>query len=105
MVSALSKFFIPCGPLNDIPTVTKMDQVKSRNMFVDVPHHTIGNIPLTNTPIKLSRSPGGIKGTSPDMGQDTEDILKELLKLDQSEIEDLLQNEIVSNFRPPVDLG
>tara|TARA_Y100000817_G_scaffold231787_1_gene184196 strand:- start:93 stop:1331 length:1239 start_codon:yes stop_codon:yes gene_type:complete len=104
-VSALSKFGIPCGPLNDIPTVTKMDQVKSRNMFVDVPHHTIGNIPLTNTPIKLSRSPGGIKGTSPDMGQDTEDILKELLKLNQSEIEDLLQNEIVSNFRPSVDLG
>ena len=104
-VSALSKFGIPCGPLNDIPTVTKMDQVKSRNMFVDVPHHTIGNIPLTNTHIKLSRTPGCIKGTSPDMGQDTEDILKELLKLDQSEIEDLLQNEIVSNFRPPVDLG
>jgi CoA:oxalate CoA-transferase len=104
-IAALQQYGMPCGPLNDIPSAAAMPQVAAREMLVAVPHHTIGEIPLPNTPVKLSRTPGGIKGTSPDMGQDTREVMSELLGLDRDEIEALLAREVLREERAPVDLG
>jgi len=104
-VTALRQYGMPCGALNDIPTAAAMPQIAARETLVPVPHHTIGTIPLPNTPVKLSRTPGGIKGTSPDMGQDTRDVLSELLGLGNAEIEGLLEREILREERAPIDLG
>ena len=104
-IEALRPYGMPCGPLNDIPTAAAMPQLEVRETLVPVPHHTIGTIPLPNTPVKLSRTPGGIKGTSPDMGQDTRDVMTELLGLDNAAIDALLEREVLREERPPVDLG
>ena len=104
-IAALQQYGMPCGPLNDIPSAAAMPQVAAREMLVPVPHHTIGELPLPNTPVKLSRTPGGIKGTSPDMGQDTRAVMSELLGLDGDEIEGLLEREVLREERAPVDLG
>jgi CoA:oxalate CoA-transferase len=104
-ITALQQYGMPCGPLNDIPSAAAMPQVAAREMLVPVPHHTIGEMLLPNTPVKLSRTPGGIKGTSPDMGQDTREVMSELLGLDRDEIEALLAREVLHEERAPVDLG
>jgi CoA:oxalate CoA-transferase len=104
-IAALQQYGMPCGPLNDIPSAAAMPQVVAREMLVPVPHHTIGEMPLPSTPVKLSRTPGGIKGTSPDMGQDTRAVMSELLGLDRDEIEALLAREVLREEREPVDLG
>lgn len=82
-----------------------MPQVQGREMFVPVTHHTFGTVPLTNTPVKLSRTPGGLRGTSPDMGQHSREVLAELLRLDIAQLDDLVARQIVWEHRPEVELG
>jgi len=77
---------LPCGPLNNIAQAAALPQVKAREMLVEVEHRRIGRFPLPNTPVKLSRTPGGVRGPSPDLGQHTDDVLRELLGLPDEEI-------------------
>jgi CoA:oxalate CoA-transferase len=77
---------LPCGPLNNVAQAAALPQVKAREMLVEVEHRRIGRFPLPNTPVKLSRTPGGVGGPSPDLGQHTDDVLRELLGLPDEEI-------------------
>jgi crotonobetainyl-CoA:carnitine CoA-transferase CaiB-like acyl-CoA transferase len=77
---------LPCGPLNNIAQAAALPQVKARDMLVEVEHPRIGRFPLPNTPLKLSRTPGGVRGPSPGLGQHTDDVLRELLDLSDAEI-------------------
>jgi CoA:oxalate CoA-transferase len=86
---------LPCGPLNNIPQAAALPQVIARNMLVEVDHPQIGKIPLANTPVKLSRTPGGIKGTSPSLGQHTDETLRSLLGLSDEEIARLRESGVV----------
>ena len=101
----LTPYEIPCGPLNNIAEAAAQPQVEAREMLRPVGHHTLGTLPLVDTPIKLSRTPGGIRGTSPDMGQDSRDLLAGLLGLDGAAIEALVEREVVWDERPTPDLG
>ena len=104
-VERLTQYEIPCGPLNNIAEAAAQPQVQAREMLVPVEHHTLGTLPLVSTPVKLSRTPGGVRGTSPDMGQDSRALLAELLGLDAAAIEELVGRDVVWDERPPVDLG
>jgi CoA:oxalate CoA-transferase len=77
---------LPCGPLNNIAQAAALPQVKAREMLVEVEHPRIGRFPLPNTPVKLSRTPGGVWGPSPGLGQHTDEVLRELLGLSDAEI-------------------
>ena len=104
-VAGLDRFSIPCGPLNTIPEVAAMEQVAVREMLVDVPHHTFGNVKLTNSPLKLSRTPAGIRGTSPDMGEHSREVLREVLGIDEGTLERLVGTNVLWEERPEVELG
>jgi len=80
---------LPCGPLNNIAQAAQDPQVQARQMLVEVEHPKIGRFPLPNTPVKLSRTPGGVRGPSPDLGQHTDEVLSSLLGLSAAEIEAL----------------
>jgi CoA:oxalate CoA-transferase len=86
---------LPCGPLNNIAQAAAMPQVAARDMLVEVDHPQIGRLPLANTPVKLSRTPGGIKGTSPALGQHTDETLRALLGLSEEEIARLREAGVV----------
>ena len=77
---------LPCGPLNNVAEAAALPQVKAREMLVEVEHPRVGRFPLPNTPVKLSRTPGGVRGPSPLLGQDADEVLRELLGLDDAEI-------------------
>jgi CoA:oxalate CoA-transferase len=86
---------LPCGPLNNIPQAAALPQVQARDMLVEVDHAQIGRTPLANTPVKLSRTPGGIKGTSPALGQHTDETLRSLLGLSDEEIGGLRERAVI----------
>ena len=77
---------LPCGPLNNVAQAAALLQVKAREMLVEVEHPRIGRFPLPNTPVKLSRTPGGVRGPSPGLGQHTDEVLRELLGLPVAEL-------------------
>ena len=104
-VNALQKYGIPCGPLNNIAETSVMPQVAAREMLPEIDHKTFGATPLANTPIKMSRTPGGIKGTAPDMGEHSREVLSELLGMSEGQLADLISNQVVWEERPEVELG
>jgi CoA:oxalate CoA-transferase len=86
---------LPCGPLNDIPAAAENPQVKAREMLKDVPHPEGFSLRITDTPIKLSRTPGGIQGPPPVAGADTDDVLRAFLSLSDVEISMLREGRVV----------
>ena len=80
---------LPCGPLNNIAQAAEQPQVVARRMLVEVEHPRIGRLKLPDTPVKLSRTPGSIKGPSPALGQDTYEVLSSLLGLSAEEMAEL----------------
>jgi CoA:oxalate CoA-transferase len=92
---------IPCGPLNTVPQAVADPQVRHRGMIRDVTQRRAGTIPIANTPVRLSRSETGIKGPPPDLGQDTRDVLAELLGLSESEVTGLVERGVVATEGGP----
>ncbi|HEY96543.1 MAG TPA: CoA transferase, partial [Dehalococcoidia bacterium] len=94
-IRELAEVGIPCGPINNIAEVAADPQVEHRNMIVNVPHPKLGKVKMINTPVKLSRTPGSIEGPAPELGQDTREILAELLTLSDDEINELKESGII----------
>ena len=94
-LETLSALDIPCGPVQRIDEVAADPQVAHRGMVVEVPHPRLGTWRTVNSPIKLSRSPGEVRGIAPDMGQHTEEVLGALLDLTQEQVEELRQQGVV----------
>lgn len=103
---------LPCGPLNNIPQAVAQPQVVARDMLVELRHPRISR-PLTvaNTPVKLSRTPGGVRGLPPDVGEHTEQVLQSWLGLALDEVRRLERDGVVAQSTgeglrlPPEVLG
>ncbi len=91
----LSAVEIPCGPVNNIAQVAADPQIQHRGMITEVPHPRVGRHKITNTPVRLSRTPPKIEKSAPDLGQDTEDVLKGWLKMGYKEIGALKAEEVI----------
>ena len=69
---------LPCAPVNTVDRLVKDPHVLHREMIVDVDHPIAGKMKMMGNPIKLSDTPGEIKTAPPILGQNTEDVLKDL---------------------------
>jgi CoA:oxalate CoA-transferase len=86
---------LPCGPLNNIAQAAAHPQVQARQMLVEVEHTRIGSLTVANTPVKLSRTAGGITGPPPSLGQHTREVLSSLLGLSQAELDELVAAGVI----------
>ena len=86
---------IACGPVNSIDKVVADPQVQAREMIVDVPKDSHEPFRLINTPVKLSRTPGSVDRLSPELGEHTEEVLREELGYTMVQVEELKRQGIV----------
>ncbi len=86
---------IPCGPVNRIDQVLSDPQIQYRKALVDVPHARVGAIPVVNSPLRFSRTPVDQLGSAPDLGQQTEAILQNLLGYDTARLNHLRQSGVI----------
>lgn len=91
----LSDLDIPCGPINNIAEVASDPQTTVRGMITEVTHKKLGKVKVVNSPINLSRTPPQVEKAAPDLGQDTRDLLAELLGMSQGEINDLKKSGVI----------
>jgi len=68
----------PCGPINTIDRVFRDPQVRAREMQIQMNSPSYGALDLVASPMRLSASPVSYRRAPPSLGQDTQDILREL---------------------------
>ena len=76
-IDRLNAVGVPSGPINDMAAVFADPQVRARAMYVELPHPTLGTLKTTGIPLKLSASPGSIERLPPELGADTDAVLRE----------------------------
>ena len=86
---------VPCGPINSMESLFSDPQVIHRRMIEEVDHPTIGTLRLTGVPVKYSEANPRIRRPPPLLGEHTEEILRDILKLPDGEIERLREQHIV----------
>lgn len=94
-VDVLNEAGIPAGPVLDLSQVFSDPQVLARDMLVELEHPEIGVFRTTGLPIKLSRTPGSIRGAPPLQGEHTDEVLREA-GLSPEEIALLRERSIVA---------
>jgi formyl-CoA transferase len=77
-VEKLNKLEVPAGPIYNMAQVFADPQVQHLNMTATVSHPVLGDITIVNQPIKLSRTPAAVVKASPELGADTDVILREI---------------------------
>ena len=79
-IEVLRKIDVPAGPVNTIDQVFAMEQVKARQMKVEMPHEPTGQpLKMVGSPLKMSATPVSFRHAPPACGEHTEDVLREIL--------------------------
>ena len=76
-VDLLGPAGIAVGPVQDVSQVAVDPQLNFRGMFVQAEAPEAGPVTFTNTPVKHSRTPGGVRRGAPELGEHTDAVLAE----------------------------
>ncbi|MGH6913575.1 MAG: CaiB/BaiF CoA transferase family protein, partial [Geminicoccales bacterium] len=77
-IEILNAAGVPCGPINTIDQVFADPQVQHLGAATEVTHPKLGRYRLLAQAAKLTRTPAAVVAPTPDPGQHTEEILREL---------------------------
>jgi CoA:oxalate CoA-transferase len=69
---------VPCGRVADLRAVFSDPQVLAQEMLLEVEHPGRGSVRMTGFPVKLSATPCRVRRPAPELGADTDDVLREL---------------------------
>ncbi|WP_405534394.1 CoA transferase [Streptomyces sp. NBC_00075] len=70
---------VPAGAVQDGRELVEHDpQLRARGFYVRVEHPAAGSFLQEGVPIRLTRTPGGIRRPAPLLGADTEEVLREV---------------------------
>ena len=78
-------------------TLLEDPQLEARGFWEPVDHPAAGLIPHLSRPFKLSRTPGWTPRPAPMLGEHTEEVLRDVAGLSESEIADLAALGVTRN--------
>jgi len=93
-IEALNKIGVPCGPIYKMDEVFADPQVKHLSAAAEVNHPRLGRLRILNQAVKLSRTPATLKTATPEIGQHTDEVLREL-EYSDAEIAQLRKQGVV----------
>jgi len=95
-LTALNKARVPCGPINSFSKAISDDQVKNRNMIVEVEHPDGGGVEMPGNPIKMSITNTESFSPPPHLGQHTIEILSTWSHYTKKEVNDLIKKKVIA---------
>lgn len=87
-IEQLNRQGVPCGPVNDIPTVLQTPHVLARGMVQHIAHGAV-TVPQIGPVPKLSLTPAAISAPPPYLGEHTDQVLTEFLGLSGDQLSSL----------------
>ncbi|MEY3283157.1 MAG: hypothetical protein RIR86_1170 [Acidobacteriota bacterium] len=98
-IERLNAAGIPCALVRTFTEVLHDPQSAVRDMFPTLDHPRAGRHRVTGAPVKFSLSPGQHHLAAPLLGQQTRRVLKDLLHLEDPQLEDLFTSGVL--HEPP----
>jgi crotonobetainyl-CoA:carnitine CoA-transferase CaiB-like acyl-CoA transferase len=77
-LAELEQARIPAGPVPGLDSVLADPQVTARGLLRPIDFPWAESVPIADTPIRLSETPGSIRRRAPLPGEHTDEILREL---------------------------
>ena len=88
-VARFAEAGLPAGLINDLRQVFDDPQVRHREMAVEVDHPTAGRVRLPGIPVKFGSTPARVQGPPPNLGEHTDEVLREALGFSPTAIAEL----------------
>ncbi len=76
-LTSLEQKGVPCGPVCDMLQALSDPQTIAREMVVEVPHSSLGQVKTLGLPVKFSETPGQVRSGAPLFGEHSRQILSE----------------------------
>lgn len=94
-IDIFEEYGLPYSPLNTVDKVVEDDNINYRGMMEEVEQPGIGKVKIAGSPFKLSKTPAEVRSHAPKLGENTEEVLSNLLNYSDEEIENLKDDEVV----------
>jgi formyl-CoA transferase len=96
VVRALTTAGVPCGAVRSVTEALADPQLAARGMIVPLEHQVAGPVRVLGNPLKLSDTPVEIRTPPPALGQHTDAILRQDVRLSDAEIAELRRSGAVA---------
>jgi crotonobetainyl-CoA:carnitine CoA-transferase CaiB-like acyl-CoA transferase len=93
--AGMEKYDVPGGSVRRVSEALNSEDCKSRGMTVKVPHPEVGEIGLFRSPVRLSDTPVRAPTRPPQLGEHTDEVLRQCLKLDDKTLKQLRDRKII----------
>jgi CoA:oxalate CoA-transferase len=87
---------IPYSPVNNIKQISEDPHILYRKMLVEIDQPGVGKMRIAGSPIRLSETPGEVYAPAPRLGEHTEEVLSDLLKMTPHEIQALRAEGVIN---------
>ena len=77
-VETLNKAGVPCSGIPDLVDVFEDPQTRAQEMVIEVDHPGHGMIKEIGFPVRFDRTPCRVRRPAPELGQHTEEVLREI---------------------------
>jgi crotonobetainyl-CoA:carnitine CoA-transferase CaiB-like acyl-CoA transferase len=94
-IERLTAAGIPCGRINSVAQALSDPHTIAREMVRTVQHPTVGEVKMLGIPFRFSDTPAWGGRAPPTLGQHTEQVLRDLLKLSDTRIDELRAAKVI----------
>ena len=95
VLNIFSKEGITVGPVLDISEIIEHPYIHDREVLIDHFNKEYGNVLMHQAFPRLSKTPGKIRNSAPALGDDTDEVLKEI-GISEKQIQMLRKNKIIN---------